>query len=130
MRAFSIIAAVGLALAVSSCNSTTSSSPGGGSFDSGSLSTGAGFSHSFAATGSFGYHCTIHPDCVGLQGTVKVVDSGTTIPPEQHILSITQQDAASGGCSYSLSASSTTIHPGETVQWTNNSHAPHTVTSN
>lgn len=32
----------------------------GGSFDSGSLSTGGTFSHMFSSTGTFTYHCSFH----------------------------------------------------------------------
>jgi plastocyanin len=32
-----------------------------GSFDSGDLSVGKTFSHTFQTAGTFGYHCTIHP---------------------------------------------------------------------
>ncbi|RFZ91347.1 amidase [Mucilaginibacter conchicola] len=35
-----------------------------GAFDSGSLATGAKFSKSFAATGTFTYHCTFHSNMV------------------------------------------------------------------
>lgn len=37
----------------------------GGAFDSGNLASGNSFSHTFAAPGTFGYHCTIHPTMVG-----------------------------------------------------------------
>jgi plastocyanin len=39
-----------------------------GSFDSGRLAPGATFTHTFAAAGTFAYHCTIHPNM-----TAKVV---------------------------------------------------------
>jgi plastocyanin len=42
----------------------------GGSFQSSSLDTGATYSFTFAKTGTFAYHCSIHPSMVG-QVTVK-----------------------------------------------------------
>ena len=32
-----------------------------GSFDSGNISVGKTFSHTFQTAGTFAYHCTIHP---------------------------------------------------------------------
>jgi plastocyanin len=40
-----------------------------GSWNSGAIAPGASFSRTFAAAGSFPYHCTIHP---GMVGTVVV----------------------------------------------------------
>ncbi|MDP4262573.1 MAG: cupredoxin domain-containing protein [Bacteroidota bacterium] len=40
------------------------------SFDSGSIPMGGHFSKTFSATGSYSYHCTIHPT---MTGTVTVV---------------------------------------------------------
>jgi len=34
-------------------------------FSSGNISSGGTFSHTFAAPGSYPYHCTIHPSMVG-----------------------------------------------------------------
>jgi plastocyanin len=48
---------------------THTSTANGGTFSSGSIAPGATFSTTFAAAGSFPYHCTIHP---GMVGTVTV----------------------------------------------------------
>jgi plastocyanin len=40
-----------------------------GSFDSGRLSGGSHFSHTFSAAGTFTYHCSIHPS---MQATIVV----------------------------------------------------------
>ncbi|WP_127127841.1 cupredoxin family copper-binding protein [Georgenia sp. SYP-B2076] len=40
-----------------------------GSFDSGRIAPGATFQHTFAASGTVAYHCTIHP---GMRATVVV----------------------------------------------------------
>ena len=42
---------------------------GDGSFDSGHVAAGSTFSHTFAAAGTFTYHCTIHNQ---MTGTVTV----------------------------------------------------------
>jgi|SRR5450432_443966 plastocyanin len=39
------------------------------SFDSGNLASGATFSKTFSVTGTYAYHCTIHP---GMTGTIIV----------------------------------------------------------
>jgi len=40
-----------------------------GAFDSGNLSPGNSFTHQFNETGTFPYHCTIHPS---MKGTITV----------------------------------------------------------
>jgi plastocyanin len=40
-----------------------------GLFESGQLSKGSHFSHTFSTAGTFAYHCSIHPE---MTGTVKV----------------------------------------------------------
>ena len=42
-----------------------------GSFDSGTLDPGSGFSNTFEQGGTFRYFCEIHP---AMQGVVRVVD--------------------------------------------------------
>jgi plastocyanin len=46
-----------------------------GSFNSGTLSPGAGFSSTFSTPGTFSYNCTLHPE---MTGTVTV--TGVTAP--------------------------------------------------
>jgi plastocyanin len=46
-----------------------------GSFDSGTLATNATFSYTFAATGTFAYHCMVHPAMTG-----SVIVSTATTP--------------------------------------------------
>lgn len=43
-----------------------------GAFDSGNLSSGGTFQHTFTTAGTFAYHCNIHPS---MQGTVVVTSS-------------------------------------------------------
>ncbi|MCC7366181.1 MAG: CHRD domain-containing protein [Dehalococcoidia bacterium] len=53
----------------------------GGQFDSGTLSAGASFAHTFTAAGTFNYHCDFHPSMVGvvtvLSGTVTATATST-----------------------------------------------------
>jgi len=68
----------------SSGHSTTSGSPGmpNGLWDSGILNQGATFSHTFNTAGTFPYYCTVHGQCCGMVGTVRVVaPSPTPTPP-------------------------------------------------
>ena len=50
-------------------NATHTVTADDGSFDSGSVTSGATFSHTFATAGTFAFHCAIHP---GMKGTVVV----------------------------------------------------------
>jgi plastocyanin len=62
-------------------HSSTSGIPGApnGIWDSGILSQGATFSHTFNAIGTFPYYCTPHGGCCGMVGSV-VVASATPSP--------------------------------------------------
>src|SRR6188474_1683797 len=64
-------------------HSVTSGTPGSpnGLFDSGIKSSGATFSHTFTAAGSFGYFCTPHGLCCGMTGTVDVSDPAVPAQP-------------------------------------------------
>lgn len=134
--ACAIALAVG-AIGLVSCSSKSTTAPmgGGGAGElNGSLSsTGAQYMHTFSKAGSFPYHCSIHPSCVSLQGTIVVVAPAT--PIANSALGISQTGGSAGGpygggsCSM-LSVSADTVHVGDSVTWTNNSPLPHTVTSN
>ena len=102
-----------------------SSNPGSGSvLDSGTLGTGGRYAKKFDQAGSFPYHCAVHPGCAGLKGRVVVVDASVTLGGST--LGISQGD---GGSCFTLSAALDSVHVGETVTWTNNSVANHTITS-
>ncbi len=45
--------------------STHTVTAGDGSFDSGNLPAGGKFTHTFSTTGTFAYHCAIHPQMTG-----------------------------------------------------------------
>src|SRR5262245_8171504 len=118
-------------LSCSSASNNPAGLPGSGRELSGSLpSTGSHYAHVFAKTGTFNYHCTTHPSCSSLAGTIVVVDAGTVIL--NRVLAITQTGGSSGpygsSCS-SLSLQRDTVLVGDQVTWTNNSPLPHTVTS-
>jgi plastocyanin len=91
--------------------------------------SGGGYSHMFNTAGTFNYHCTIHPGCTGLAGTIVVVAPGTGI--QNRVLAISQSGGTGGvyaTCS-ALSVSRDTVQVGDTVTWTNNSPVQHTVVS-
>ncbi len=90
---------------------------GGGAkeLDSGTIASGGGqYSHTFNATGTFNYHCTVHS---GMNGSVTVVASGSN-----NGAAVTIQDN-------SFNPSSVSINVNTTVTWTNTGGNPHTVTS-
>jgi len=47
-------------------NTTHTVTADDGSFDSGNIAAGGSFSHAFAATGTFAYHCKIHSNMTGV----------------------------------------------------------------
>ncbi len=87
-------------------HTSTSDSP---LWDSGTLTTGQQFSHTFAAPGVYTYHCTIHP---AMTAVVVVVD-----PIEISI------------AGFAFNPDSIMIPSGTMVRWTNDDGAPHTSTS-
>jgi hypothetical protein len=121
-----LLAAVGL----SSCKGSTKPMGGSGELN-GTLSAGGGqYAHTFTTAGSFNYHCTIHPGCAGLAGTIVVVPQGGVI--QNRVLAITQSGGSSGlygsTCS-ALSLQRDSVFVGDQVTWTNSSPFEHTVTS-
>ena len=64
-------------------HSSTSGNPGApnGLWDSGILSQGAAFTHTFNTVGSFPYYCTPHGACCGMRGTVTVTNPTPTPTP-------------------------------------------------
>jgi plastocyanin len=96
----------------------------------GSLAAGSGtYSHQFHSAGTFNYHCSIHPGCLSLAGTIVVVAAGT--PIQNRLLAISQSGGSSGiyGTCSGLSVSRDTVQVGDTITWTNSSPFPHTVAS-
>ena len=61
----------------------------GDSFDSGFLTTGAEFRHTFAKEGTFTYHCNVHPDMTGTVTVTKPAPGAVVVPAGT--------DGASGG---------------------------------
>ena len=135
--------AVGICLSaalIASCKSNSTSPSygntggggGGGALElNGNLTaSGGNYAHQFNTAGTFNYHCTIHPTCTSLAGTIVVVAPGTGILNKALAIS---QSGGSGGvyatCS-ALSVSRDTVQVGDTVTWTNNSPVQHTVVSN
>jgi plastocyanin len=56
----------------------TVTSDSGTELASPNIGAGVSFSHTFAATGTFAYHCSIH---TYMKGTVVVLAAGTSLPP-------------------------------------------------
>lgn len=63
---------------VTQCDDSFTTCPPSGGFDSGNLSTGSTFSHSFSAPGVFAYRCNIHPNA--MRGRITVVAQSTATP--------------------------------------------------
>lgn len=63
---------------VTECDDSFTTCPPAGGFNSGSLSTGASFSHTFATAGVFEYRCNIHPNA--MRGRITVVAQSTPTP--------------------------------------------------
>ena len=64
-----VISAGGTVTWTNNDNTSHTSTADDGSWNSGSIAPGSQFSRTFASTGSFTYHCAIHP---GMVGTVTV----------------------------------------------------------
>ena len=119
-----LIACVALLVAIAACsNSTSNNYPTGGGgggttaeLNSGNLSTGAGYQHTFATAGTFGYHCTIH-GAAAMSGSVTVASAGA----DSVVVTI--------GPGTSYAPTTVTIKPTGYVRWINTG-SPHTVTSN
>ena len=62
----------------------TVTSDSGTELSSPTLGAGATFSHTFSATGTFTYHCSIH---TYMKGTVVVLAAGATLPPTDAVAS-------------------------------------------
>ena|SRR5437870_1412205 len=122
IRKLSLAAAAALALAsalvIYSCSSKSSSptNPGGGGgpeLNSGNITNGTSFQHTFANAGSFPYHCNIHS---GMTGTIVVNSGGSTMDTSLTMVT---------GAPYPP----VTCKVGGTIHWNNNSGATHTVNS-
>lgn len=85
--------------------------------NSGLVSAGGTYPHTFLTAGSFPYHCEIH---TVMKGTV-IVDPASLVTS----VSVSIVSATSSG----FSPPSVTVAPGGTVTWTNNHSVTHTVTS-
>ena len=120
-----------------------------GSFDSGILLAGDGYSRRFTTPGIYEYFCTIHP---GMVGTVTVTEA--TGPIDESLDDESLDAAAPGGegegsdlaadsargpavvrrnvriVDNDFAPRSLTIEAGQAVRWTNAGAIPHTVTAN
>ena len=83
-----------------SFHSTTSGTPGApnGIWDSGVLSQGATFSHTFNSTGNFPFYCTPHGGCCGMVGSVSVVNATPSPTPSPTPMPTATPPAVAEGC--------------------------------
>ena len=109
-----------VAVAVSCSKSSPYTPPGGGGgpeLNSGTLAAGAGYQHTFATAGTFGYHCAIHG--TAMAGSVTVVAGSN----DSALVTI--------GPSLSYSPATVSVKPTGHVRWINSpTSSAHTVTSN
>jgi plastocyanin len=99
------------------CGSDDGTGPGGGDkeLNSGDFGPGGTYAHTFAAAGTFPYHCIHHSP---MTGSVVVSAASVDSLVSVHIVSNTSPFPAA------------TVKPGGRVTWTNNTGSVHTVTSN
>lgn len=102
-----------------------------GSFDSGLIPVGSGFTRRFAVPGTFNYLCALHP---GMTGVVRVSSgSGATAPPPAPTSLPPAPASAPPGAArildFAFTPSFIRVAPGSRVTWVNEGVAPHTVTS-
>lgn len=114
-----------LGLTMVACSSSTGGGGGGGGggtreFESGDLGNGASFIHVFLTAKSVPYYCRYHGNAggVGMSGTVDVSAPGMGYTPITIPVSITSNVLPD-----------LMINEGDTVVWTNDSGALHTVES-
>jgi plastocyanin len=123
-----------------------------GAFDSGVFKNGQSWNFTFANPGTYPYHCDLHPDMKGTI-TVPAADGSTPPPPPPPPPSsgggsTPPPSGGTGGTGgstggvaqpsshavsivdYSFNPQAISITAGDTVQWTNNGKAAHTVTAN
>ena len=115
-----------------------------GLFASGPLAPGKTFTFNFTTSGTFGYHCSIHPFMMGMV-TVKGTQTSTTTrsttastttnpaptacSPSTCVNVTIEQGAHVGGLGYSPDTITVVAGVNATVVWTNKDTAVHTVTS-
>lgn len=116
-----------------------------GSFDSGDLTNGTQFSHSFATAGNYSYHCEKHPQMRGMiivvnttvDSTITPTVTPTTIPTPTATPTPTPTPTPSPTPSspptevairgFAFSPPSLSISVGTTVRWTNYDAMAHTA---
>jgi plastocyanin len=111
-----------------SAHHTVTSVSGNGSISSGDLAPGATFNYTFTAPGTYKYICNYH---AWMSGTVVVVPGTGAPAPTVTQISIPSGSGAgpSGAPGYSPDKVTLVMGVNNTVVWTNNDSAHHTVTS-
>lgn len=90
---------------VTECDSGFAACPPAGGFDSGTLSGGSEFSHTFASPGVFYYRCDIHPS--QMRGKMTVVAQATPTPSP----AVSATPSASGTAAASSSPAPAPVRP-------------------
>jgi len=93
--------------------------PGARELDSGNIGTGQRYVHTFANAGTYGYHCTIHPN---MTSSITVAAGGLDS------LIVLIVNTSNSGFQAQAVGGSTTVDTGGYVSWQNQS-VTHTVTS-
>ncbi len=105
-----------------------------GSFDSGVVSGGGRWGHTFSVPGTFGFLCSLHPQMVG---TIRVTDSSGQAPapaPTPGPTATLPRPTAPPGTTtaairdFAFEPDTITVSVGSKVRWVNEGLAPHTVT--
>jgi plastocyanin len=115
-----VLGVLGLALlaaAITACSKgSTKPPPVALELDSGNITSGSSYPHTFANPGNYPYCCAIH-GCSKMSGSVAVANG----QPASAAVSIVN---------YAFNPQNVSVAPGGTVTWTNNSGGTtHTVTS-
>jgi len=113
-----VVAVMAFALSCSSGSKGYPTAPGGGGaleLNSGNIASGGVFSHTFLSTGTFNYHCTIHPST--MIGSVTVNNGAFQVDT---VVTAVNMNTAYGN---------QTIQVGQTIHWHNGDAIAHTVTS-
>jgi plastocyanin len=103
-----------------------------GSFDSGTLPSGATFTQAFEQEGSFGYFCALHG---GMRGTVQVGTGGQEDTGGAPTPTPAPATGEPGGdvevqvADFAFEPDALEVQPGTTVTWLQGGDVPHTVTA-
>jgi plastocyanin len=79
------------------CDASFTTCPPAGGFDSGTLSTGGTFAHTFATAGTYPYYCALHPTAMRGRVIVQAVQTATPAPDAQTTATAAPGQTAAAG---------------------------------